>query len=274
MENAISFQRFRAEMAASACRLSTQAGWEQTEEDWLRFTRMKSARAWVWMEGEEVRASFSVASYGETAWIGMILVDETLRGRGLGKQAFAAALRMAQSGRTKVVGLDATNLGEPIYAKFGFEVITPVTRWAGTLVPQKSANVALGFHESIATFDRQCGMVDRRELLEDLARSGGRYVWIEKGASCRGYAVLRPSRTAWHLGPVVAHSEKEVALLLDAVAEHAGGRRVICDVLQDSQEFRARGLEPSRFLKRMTAPQAHGCLAGHEIWCGAGFEWA
>lgn len=261
-------------MAASAQRLSTQAGWEQTEEDWLRFTRMKSARAWVWMDGKEVRASFSVASYGEIAWIGMILVDESLRGRGVGKQAFAEALRLAQAGGTSVVGLDATSLGEPIYARFGFGVIGPITRWAGTLVPRKPANVALGFHESVATFDRQCGMADRRELLEDLARGGGRYLWIEKGGNCRGYAVLRPARTAWHLGPVVAHSEMELALLLDAVGEHAGGERVICDVLQDSQEFRARGLEPCRFLKRMTAPLTYSCLAGPAIWCGAGFEWA
>ena len=271
------FQPLVEEMVGSACRLSTQAGWEQTEEDWRRFTRMDSAKAWVLLdEAGEVRASYSLAHFGGgVVWVGMILVDKTLRGRGLGTEAFASALREAERFQPKVLGLDATDLGEPIYAREGFETVAPIRRWAGALRRGGSPRLPVeeGFSDGVAECDhRSCGF-DRGELLRDFSRNGARFLRVGEGGRCRGYAVLRPSRTALQLGPVVAQSQTGLLVLVDAAAELAQGRKVICDVLQGESEWAERGLQPVRSLKRMTRPHAARCLAGPEIWAAAGFEW-
>jgi GNAT superfamily N-acetyltransferase len=271
------FQPLAEEMVGSAFRLSMQAGWEQTEEDWRRFTRMESARAWVLLdEACEVRASYSIAHYGGgTVWIGMILVDKILRGRGLGSAAFAAAMREAARFQPKVLGLDATDLGEPIYAKAGFETVAPIRRWAGVLRRRESARLPVeeGFSDRIAEFDHQSCGVDRGELLRDFSRHGARILRLEEGARCAGYAVLRPSRTALQLGPVVARTRTELVMLIEAAAEWTRDNRVICDVLQGEDEWAERGLQPVRALERMTAPRQNRCLAGSQIWAAAGFEW-
>jgi GNAT superfamily N-acetyltransferase len=273
----IPFQPLADEMVSSACRLSTQAGWEQTAEDWRRFARMDSAKAWVLLdEAGEVRASYSLASYGGgVVWIGMILVDKVLRGRGLGSAAFAAAQREAARFQPKVLGLDATDLGEPIYAKAGFETAAPIQRWAGVLRRRDTGGLPVdtGFSARMAEFDHLACGVDRGELLRDFSQTGALILRLEEGGLCSGYAVLRPSRTAVQLGPVAAQSRTEFEMLIEAAAEWTQGRPVICDVLQSADAWTERGLQPVRTLKRMTAPAQESCLTGPRIWAAAGFEW-
>lgn len=123
------FQPLCERWIASACRLSTRAGWNQNEEDWRRLVRVAPAGVKVWIDAGEVRASYSVVTYGrESAWIGMVLVDPDYRGKGLGKAAFLGALEEARASKAAVIGLDATDLGEPIYRKFGFKATLPLSR--------------------------------------------------------------------------------------------------------------------------------------------------
>ena len=106
------FQPLRTDWVESALKLSTQAGWNQVGADWVRLMNLREGGVKVLIHGGEVRASYSILALGsDLCWIGMLLVDESLRGRGLGKAVFASALRDARSWRT--VGLDATALGSP-----------------------------------------------------------------------------------------------------------------------------------------------------------------
>jgi len=270
-----SFEPLSGESVASAWRLSTQAGWNQTEEDWGRLLRMKGTSVKVLVRDGEVRASYSVVGYGpKLAWIGMILVDEAYRGGGWGKAAFTGALREAAGFET--VGLDATNLGEPIYLKQGFAVGCSIVRWKtgspglACLVPPVPKRV----HEGIFALDAGCTGVDRAGLLTDLADSGAAiFRWEEQGET-RAYGVVRPGRTAAHLGPVVANSVEGFAAVLDQALEFCQGGPLICDAVSaDAEKILAgRGMEPVRFLKRMTRPLEAMCLSGPGLWCGAGFE--
>lgn len=264
---------------SSACRLSTQAGWNQTSEDWERLARLDQGNVKVWRDSGEVRASYSIIGYGHhLAWIGMILVDETYRGRGLGKIAFQLALEDARADGFQVLGLDATDLGEPIYIRSGFESIAPIVRWQGTLRPiethRKNAEFQRDLHPGVLELDFKCSGEDRSPLLRDLAHTATLLSLGQEGKTV-AYAAVRPGRTALQVGPVVASSPEHFAAIFDRIAEEFSGQDVICDLLKcDGNEcLIAHGLQPLRHLKRMTLPAQSKCLSGDGIWCGAGFEW-
>lgn len=207
----------------------------------------------------------------------MILVDPEYQGRGLGKAVFARALEVAAACGCAVVGLDATSMGEPIYRKHGFQPVAPTARWGG--VPQiAGAPPPLPplDRDAVLQTDRQLTGIDRSTLLSDLMGSREVRGWMmpKQGA---GYAILRPGRKAWHLGPVIAPLAEDFGALLQCAAASLEGEPVVCDILEDSPStaeiLAAHGLQRRRQLIRMTAPLASDVLTVPAIRCGAGFEW-
>ncbi|MEI6339557.1 MAG: hypothetical protein WCQ57_13390, partial [Verrucomicrobiota bacterium] len=206
------------------------------------------------------------------------LVDQDYRGAGLGKATFQSALKHARSLGLKVLGLDATELGEPIYLKAGFQTVCPIVRWQGDLMDcdlqQNGRDVHKGLNPAILEWDTLHVGVDRSALLADFEAADGTVLRCEKAGHPSALAVIRPGRTAMHLGPVVAESEADLLTLLSAVAPLVRGQRVICDVLSPEIEgaLKKFGLHPSRHLKRMTSPLSKECLCGPAVRCAAGFE--
>lgn len=275
----LKFSPLSCELIPSALRLSSLAGWNQTANDWSRLVQLGSGGVRVWTDAGEVRASYSVVGYGgRLAWIGMILVDPEYRGRGLGKGAFAAAIEQARSSGFSVMGLDASDLGEPIYRNHGWEAIYPIVRWGGLLqAPREHVEpmaLTLGLHAGVLTYDRETTGEDRSTLLHNFALAGCRTISIQSGDQTVAYAVTRPGRLAIHVGPVLAASAEHFATLMKGIARIEAGKRVICDVLDERAEkvLRCLGMRPSRRLNRMTLPKVERCLSGEGIWCGAGFE--
>lgn len=275
----IHFSELNAGLIPSAHRLSTQAGWNQTSDDWERLVRVSPGGVKVWLDDGEVRASYSVIGYGNrVAWIGMILVDEAYRGRGLGKMAFELALKDARAQGFAVLGLDATHMGEPIYSKFGFETTVPIVRWHGELqgrsVTPKEEALLKGWSESLLEFDLLHAGENRSLLLRDLAATAT-ILRLEERGEMVAYAAVRPGRTALQIGPVVANSYENSASIFEHLAIEFSGQPVLCDLLRPEAAgvLAAHGLQPSRSLKRMTIPKQMDCLCGKGIWVGAGFEW-
>jgi GNAT superfamily N-acetyltransferase len=271
---------------SSVHRLSTLAGWNQTADDWARLMRLNPGGVRVWKDRGEVRASFSVMPYdGErrVGWIGMILVDPAWRGRGIGGAALVAALSQIRERGLDLAGLDATDLGEPVYRRHGFQGIRPMTRWRGRL--RSGAEEGAGpepvffapSDEVLEAFDRRVAGVDRSPLLRDL-RQGGAGLLALKDASggLVAYGFVRPGREAWQLGPVVASGESWIPELLRGLVRRLGeGAECLCDVPDGAIPpafLRAVGMEASRHLQRMTLPLAAGTLCGPGICCATGFE--
>lgn len=276
----MNFENLSPDWLASAVRLSTQAGWNQTPEDWHRLIRLAPNGVKVWIADGEVRASYSIFGLGSrVAWLGMVLVDRDFRGRGLGKTLFAHALQEAGDGGQEVLGLDATELGEPIYRKSGFETVVPIVRWQGMLSPglatTPSPGFRSGFTPAVVDLDRRLLGEDRSALLADLAGHDGTFFRLEQGEELLAYAVLRPGRTASHLGPVVATTAENFTEILAGIAHTFPGREIVCDLLDPtaSATLSGFGLSPLRTLKRMTRPRQDRCLNGAGIWCAPGFEW-
>lgn len=269
------FEPLTDDLVSSALRLSRQAGWNQTEEDWKRLCRLTKDGVGVWVDNGEVRASYSVISYAPgVAWIGMILVDETYRGGGLGKKTFETALEHCRRLKIRKLGLDATHLGEPIYRKYGFETVCGISRWKGEFRRlDETAPLPSGkeFSKPSLILDALATGVDRRTLLEDLLASpGSRLI-----AAPEGYALIRKGDQATHLGPVVARNRKTVEALFASAARLLEGETVICDVLDDAgadEILERHGLTRFRELKRMTAPARFHQLTHRQVVAGAGFE--
>ncbi|MFC7230925.1 GNAT family N-acetyltransferase [Saliphagus sp. GCM10025308] len=176
--------------------------------------------------------------------MGMVLVDEAHRGQGFGSRIFEHGLEYARENGGGLVGLDATHLGEPIYRNYGFERVEPVFRWQGTLPrPEDLADEQEPRHDketierltspdvdAILEFDCRHVGVDRSTLLEELfAEPEVRGFYSRTSTGIEGYAVIRPGRTHWQIGPLVAAKPSVVGPLLRAVSADLAGEAVIVD---------------------------------------------
>lgn len=276
----MTFEPLSTFWTGSAFRLSAQSGWNQTEEDWRRLVRVSPGGVKVWIDRSEVRAAFSVAAYGtKLAWLGMVLVEETYRGQGLGKIVFQSCLDAAKALGVEALGLDATHLGEPIYRRYGFGDVHAVTRWGGTPHTDQPVGagsaIRSGLNDSILELDFRIAGVDRSRLLRDLADSDAFCHSLAEGGVVRGYVIARPGRTAFHLGPLVAETGEQMRDLLRAALADLKGAPVICDALSAGSEtvLDALGLKPLRHLRRMAWPGLGECFRHESLRLGAGFEW-
>jgi GNAT superfamily N-acetyltransferase len=259
-------------------RLSTQAGWNQVAADWKRVLDLFPDGVFAGRLDGRVVATASVSSFGRDAtWIGLILVDAALRGRGYGATMFARAIERARDVAGDAVGLDASDLGRPVYLKKGFVDVAPIDRWSGVLKeagPSSSVeSLSASSLDALASLDKEaCGANRRRllrHLLEDPSVSG---FWTPR----EGYAILYPGRLHAHLGPVVAAHDDVLSQLLRRAARLLNGAEVVIDALRTpstSSILEAHGMRIVRELTRMTWSHPQRLLMGPAARAAVSFTW-
>ncbi|WP_162501579.1 GNAT family N-acetyltransferase, partial [Methylobacterium crusticola] len=205
-----------------AVALSRAAGWPHRREDWALVLSLSAGRVAL-LNGRVVGTAMTT-TFGEAAAVNMVIVDEAMRGRGLGRRLMEAALAAADGRACRLV---ATEDGLPLYEKLGFRAAGEILQHQGTAV----ADVAPGLREiawegapvaALAGLDREaCGM-DRTALLARLAAEG-RVAVLRRGGAAAGFAVLRPFGRGEVVGPVVAETpEAARALIGFAMAARPG----------------------------------------------------
>ena len=143
----------------------------------------------------------------------MVLVDEAVRGRGIGTRLVEHAVTHLRRRSIPTLRLDATSLGRPVYEKLGFEPEYEVARWEGTLpaattdpplarsgiesegAARDSRMVPLTADQlpAVAKLDRQVTGTDRQRLIRHLSSGRRRQTWVVTvGETTAGYAMLRP----------------------------------------------------------------------------------
>lgn len=260
--------------------LSEESGWNQLWPDWERLLRLYPDGVFgAEVAGKGLVGTSSVASYGtDCCWLGMVLVRKTCRGGGLGKLVFEKALQAAIDGGIRNIGLDAADLGKPIYLKYGFVDSCPISRWSGTLTVNRGMladYVVESDWAGVAELDLRHTEVDRMALLRRLASELDVRCWVCRDAGrVVGYGILRPGREAWQLGPVVVDDDAAFAKILDTTAHFLNGRPVFMDVFHPATEKQVKrlGLVKTRVLTRMFHGQVASRLSGQGVCCGAGFE--
>jgi len=214
----------------------------------------------------------------------MVLVEESHRSQGYGTTIFRRALDAALDA-TDAVGLDATDLGVPVYEKEEFVPVEPIVRWAGTPAPATGTNAgevpveSLADAGGVAAYDRTACGVDREPLLARLlSEDDATGLASRRGGEVRGYGLVRPGREYWHLGPVVADDRATVRALLGAAGEYIpDGEGLLFDALAApgdplSATLDRAGLAIQRELTRMTHGRERRLLAGGRAVAAAGFE--
>lgn len=272
--------RLRKEDLDGAVRLSTQAGWNQTPADWLRLLDISPEGCFAGRLDGALVATATLASYGTRVhWIGMVLVDEACRGKGFGGTMLA---RTVEHGRSLggTVGLDATDLGRPVYLKQGFVDVAPIDRWRGELqVRGGRADLELldrSNFDEIVMLDHLASGADRSDLLLHLMHEPGVLGVVSRRDTVAGFAFLRPGLNVSHVGPIVATDAKIQGELLDRLAQLAAGTTVLLDALRAAETsalLESHGLSVSRRLMRMTLDRADAVLMGERVRAITSFEW-
>ncbi len=160
---------FQIDDLSFALELSARAGWNQTSEDWQRFLSLSPHGCFVARVDQQQVGTVTTCQLGGIGWIGMMLVDTAWRRRGIGRSLMCRALEYLTAAGSQTIRLDATELGEALYASLGFQRQFRLRRYAGTAPtgPVVPYTTELSGNElaSLISFDRMVIGYDREPLL-------------------------------------------------------------------------------------------------------------
>jgi GNAT superfamily N-acetyltransferase len=270
--------------AEGALPLSAEAGWNQTAQDW-RFM-LREGRGLGVREGARLVGSALALPLGpELSWISMVLVAKDSRRHGIGTRLLGRAIEEV-SERGRIGGLDATELGRPVYLPLGFRDLYAISRLrleGSVLAERPLADCAIrplmpADLPAVAAFDAPRSAMRRGHVLAYLfEQMPGAALLAESEGRVAGYVLGRPGRIAFQLGPVVA-DEGPVALALVSLALSCVNGPAVIDIPDAHAGLRAwldrHGAVRQRGFMRMTLgeppagladPSAIFALAGPEL---------
>ena len=214
--------------------LSTEAHWNQNEADW-RFFLSAGTVFGVRDKGRLVATAALLPYTSGNAWIGMVLVAESWRRRGLATRLVDTCLNVAtKQGLT--CWLDATPAGTGVYGSLGFTPTLQLRRLRieNSTMPKADAPAELSAGDLTQLTARDTGAMgfDRSTLLAEFAgRPGSRLL-----TSGTALALVRDGRTARHIGPLLADGPDRALALVDAIVRSENGPLLI-DAVNEQAEF-------------------------------------
>ncbi|WP_037255420.1 GNAT family N-acetyltransferase [Rhodovibrio salinarum] len=206
----------------TALTLSQQVGWPHRIEDW-ELIRILS-RGWVALEGAQVVGTAFLTPYGPTLGAAnMIIVDERMRGRGVGRRLMDALLE-AREGRT--LQLVATEAGRPLYERLGFRPLVRIAQYQGTVgqVRAPGGVEPADQHDlsELVDLDHAASGGMRSALLSALIDQGPAAV-IRRAGRIAAFGFRRPFGRGHVVGPIIAsHIEDTQALTAHHLAACPG----------------------------------------------------
>jgi len=205
--------------------LPSSVGWHDTVEDWRVITAC--ARVFGHRDGERLLSCGALVDFGEVAWVAKMVVRPEAQRRGLGAAVLERVLGAARA--DAVVGLVATAMGAPVYARAGFvevgrvcKMMTPEGLGPGP-GPRGVAALA-GQEAAVRAIDRAVFGADRGRMLGPRMAQARRGVVVRVGAAVVGWGLAVAQRELTVIGPVHAPDAEVALALVGALAEGAPGR--------------------------------------------------
>jgi len=221
-------------------KLTRQAGWNQTESDWLRFINLEPTGCFVAeLNGSSV-GTITTCLFGQVAWIAMLLVDASARGRGVGTAMLKHSLNYLEGRKVKTVRLDATSAGQPIYEKLGFVPEYQLARFEGMAPSGRTEPVVTEatpeIFAGIIEFDKRMTGTNRAKMLSRLFEEFPEDIHaLWHGDKVEGFIITRPGANAIQIGPCVATTDAGSALLSDAL-NRCAAESVFIDIPLDNAD--------------------------------------
>lgn len=217
----------------AAVALSRQAGWPHRTEDWQLALALSDGM--VAVEDGRVVGTVLVTPYKrDCATINMVIVDETMRGKGLGRKLMDAALLAAGDRPLRLV---ATTAGLPLYQKLGFHETGTVAQHQGLAgeiaAPAETEAATDADLPAIAALDRLAFGADREGLLSYFTGIG-EFAVIRRDGHSSGFACLRPFGRGEVIGPVVAADLGQARKLIEHFIARRPGRFLRVDTTAET----------------------------------------
>lgn len=216
--DSINLVSFTPEHIDGALALSRQAKWPHRAEDWHLALLLSEGVAAVDETGR-VAGTILMTPYGvDCATINMVIVDEELRGRGLGRKLMDAAMTLAGDRPLRLI---ATTDGLPLYRKLGFVAEGEIFQHQGhlaDLAPAGDVEAATADDFSaIKALDHAAFGADRSTLIDALAGVAQLFV-IRRHGRVEAFGALRAFGRGDVIGPVVASNAEDAKSLITALA--------------------------------------------------------
>jgi len=243
--------------------LSNAEGWNQTENDWKRLAKNPQNICRVAEQDNRIVGTATAINYAnDVAWIGMVLVDKALRGKGISKMLLTDLIDKLGSCRS--VKLDATPAGQPVYEKYGFKDEYIIYRMTN-LSPEGSGSredtdgpqpVRLTDVSDIASLDHSVFGAERFYLLNSLLNEFPAKAWmVKQDGRITGYALGRQGVRYHQIGPVFADEFVVARSLIAKALSDLQGQPVVVDIPADKEELigwlNAKGFVSQRHFVRM-----------------------
>jgi GNAT superfamily N-acetyltransferase len=263
----VQIQRMELSHMEGLMKLKNAEGWNQLEKDWALLIHYREAVNLVAVLDKRILGSVTALNYANAvAWIGMMLVDQEYRGRGIGKGLMLAV--MDKLDHCASIKLDATPAGRPLYLKLGFKDEYTLYRLTHPSAPQVPIGedslvprpIRAGDLPKVAAYDREVFGADRTELITRLYEAFPDLAWlIEEKDRVTGFCLGRSGQNFTQLGPVHARAEKSALALIRTAINQIPGQALVVDIPADKAAVRlwleSQGFITQRPFERMYLKQ-------------------
>ena len=166
-------------------RLKEIAKWNQLEQDWELFLESSQTGSLVAEYKGKIVGTVTSVNYGKRfSWLGMLLVDPSIRRMGLGTKLLTEAMRLSADYGT--IRLDATPAGKLVYDTLGYQDEFYLSRYeiekcdiANFPEPERRCHkMTQNDIEQVIDFDQEIFGAPRSKILKALLRMGSSYAWI------------------------------------------------------------------------------------------------
>lgn len=220
-------------------KLSDAEGWNQTKNDWAFLIKNPQNINFLCVYGGKIIGTTTALIYNNLAWIGMVLVDERFRGKGVSKLLLTEVF--GKLIEHKSIKLDATLAGQKVYEKFGFQNeylidrMTSHSQYFNFKQEFNSQNLEL-FSQSdldeIIKLDEVAFGVNRRELINYLTKNPENSWTLRKENKITGFVLGRNGEKYYQIGPVISDTDKTAKILISKALENLKNQLVVIDILQ------------------------------------------
>jgi predicted GNAT family acetyltransferase len=226
--------------------LSGAEGWNQTGKDWKLMIENPGNICLALKKDGKIVATATAMNYeNQVAWIGMVLVEKSHRGKGYSKLLLAEILNRLKS--CKTVKLDATPAGQPVYQKFGFQNERIINRMvlespSMDLPDFENGNLPTRIHSAeipeIIKYDAEVFGARRNLLVKYLIHESPENSWmLTQQSQLKGIALGRKGSRFFQVGPVSADSEEVAKMLIIQALKKFPLQLLIIDVLEDKTQL-------------------------------------
>ena len=231
---AVALRPMRASDIDDGLRLCRICGWNQVGRDWEEFLTLTPDGARVAEHDGRVVGTVATVRYGTRfGWIGMVLVDPIVRGRGIGTLLLDHALELLSD--MSLVRLDATPAGHDLYLTRNFAEEGVIHRLQGIApgLADPPHDVARRMTEQdiaeVAALDEPIFGANRATMLRWMLHGAPEYAWVATSRGrLTGFIFGRHGHAFEHMGPIVAvDAETARQLATICLGAHAGRTFVV-----------------------------------------------